>query len=82
VIADVDAPDVGDYFVGERARVYVSTGERRAIVIPRASVYSRAGVDFVRFKDGAEAVVQLGSGDAKSVEILSGLRDGDEIVAP
>ena len=37
VIADVEAPDVGDYFVGERTRVYVATGERHAIVIPRAS---------------------------------------------
>ena len=34
VIADVEAPDVGDYFVGERTRVYVATGERHAIVIP------------------------------------------------
>jgi multidrug efflux system membrane fusion protein len=82
VIADVDAPDVGDYFVGERTRVYVSTGERRAIVIPRAYVSPRAGVDFVKLKGGAEVVVQLGSGDDKSVEILTGLRDGDEIVSP
>ncbi len=82
VIADVDAPDVGDYFVGERTRVYVSTGKRRAIVIPRAYVYPRAGVDFVKLKDGVEVVVQLGSGDDKSVEILAGLKDGDEIVTP
>ena len=82
VIADVEAPDVGDYFVGERTRVYVSTGERRAIVLPRAYVYRRAGVDYIRLKDGAEVVVQLGSGDAKSVEILAGLKDGDEVVTP
>ncbi len=82
VIADVEAPDVGDYFVGERTRVYVATGERPTIVVPRAYVYRRAGVDFVRLKDGAEVVVQLGSGDDASVEILAGLKDGDEVVTP
>ena len=82
VIADVEAPDIGDYFVGERTKVYVATGERRAIVVPRAYVYRRAGVDFVKLKDGAEVVVQPGSGDDKSVEILAGLKDGDEVVTP
>jgi RND family efflux transporter MFP subunit len=82
VVADVEAPGIGDYFVGERTRVYVATGERPAIVVPRAYVYRRAGVDFVRLKDGAEIVVQLGSGDEKSVEVLAGLKDGDEIVTP
>ena len=82
VIADVEAPDIGDYFVGERTKVYVSTGERQAIVVPRAYVYRRAGVDFVKLKDGVEVVVQLGSGDDKSVEILAGLKDGDEVVTP
>ena len=82
VIADVEAPDVGDYFVGERTRVTVSTGERQSIVIPRAYVYRRAGVDYAKLKDGAEVVIQLGSGNEKSVEILAGLKDGDEVVAP
>ncbi len=82
VIADVEAPGIGDYFVGERARVYVATGERRAIIIPRGFVYRRAGVDFVKVKDGGEVVVQLGAGDEKSVEILAGLKDGDEVVTP
>ena len=82
VIADVEAPGIGDYFVGERTKVYVATGERPAIVIPRAYVYRRAGVDFVKLKDGVEVVVQLGSGDDKSVEILAGLKDGDEVVTP
>ena len=82
VIADVEAPDVGDYFVGERTRVYVATGERPAIVIPRGFVRRRAGVDYVKLKDGAEVVVQIGSGDDASVEILAGLKDGDEVVTP
>ena len=36
VIADVDVGGLGDYFVGERTRVYVSAGMRRAIVIPQS----------------------------------------------
>ena len=82
VIADVEAPDVGDYFVGERTRVYLATGERPAIVIPRAYLYRRAGVDYARLKDGAEVVVQLGAGTDDKVEVLAGLRDGDEVVTP
>ncbi len=82
VIADVEAPGIGDYFVGERTRVYVATGERQAILVPRDLVYRRAGIDFVKVKDGAEVVVQLGAGDDRSVEILAGLKDGDEIVTP
>lgn len=82
VIADVEAPNVGDYFVGERTKVYVATGERRAIFVPHSYVYRRAGVDYVRLKDGEEVVVQRGSMSGDSVEILSGLKDGDELRAP
>ncbi len=60
VIADVDVDQLGDYFVGERTRVYVATGKREAIIVPAAYVYQRAGVNFVRLKDGAEIVVQPG----------------------
>ena len=60
VVADVDVKGLGDYFVGERARVYVTTGRRDAILAPRAAVYRRAGVDFVKLANGAEVVVQTG----------------------
>ena len=83
VIADVEVPSLGDYFVGERTRVYVSTGTRKAIVLPRAYVYRRAGVDYVKLADGGEAVVQIGeSHGAADVEILSGLKDGDRLAQP
>jgi multidrug efflux system membrane fusion protein len=82
VIADVDVPGLGDYFVGERTRVYVSTGRRDAIVVPGAATYHRAGVDYVKLQDGSEIVVQLGERGPEGVEILSGLRDGDVVVTP
>lgn len=82
VIADVDVAQLGDYFVGERTRVYVSTGKRMAIIIPSASVYQRAGMTFVRLKTGDEVVVQTGEVTPEGTEILSGLRAGDVVLAP
>jgi membrane fusion protein, multidrug efflux system len=82
VIADVDVGGLGDYFVGERTRVYVNTGLRRAIIVPAAYVYRRAGINYVKLADGSEVVVQPGAPQERGVEILSGLKDGDALVAP
>jgi multidrug efflux system membrane fusion protein len=86
VLADVDVSGLGDYFVGERTRVYIDTGSRRTIIVPASYVYRRAGVNYVRLASGDEVVVQPGEtredGDIKSIEILAGLKDGDRLVAP
>ncbi len=82
VIADVEVEGLGDYFVGERTRVFVPTGRRDAIVIPFEAVYRRAGVNYVRLQDGSEVVVQPGERRPEGLEILSGLRDGDVLVTP
>jgi len=82
VIADVEVGGLGDYFVGERTRVYVSTGLRRAIIVPADYVYRRAGVNYVKLADGSEVVVQPGAPQERGVEILSGLKDGDTLVSP
>jgi len=82
VIADVEVEGLGDYFVGERTRVYVSTGKRTAFLAPSAALYARAGTFFIRLKSGAEVVVQPGERLGERVEILSGLRAGDIVVTP
>jgi RND family efflux transporter MFP subunit len=86
VIADVDVSGLGDYFVGERTLAYIDVGARKAIVIPASFVYRRAAVNYVRLENGDEVVVQPGQprtlDGALAVEILSGLKDGDRIVAP
>ena len=82
VIADVDVQGLGDYFVGERTRVYVPTGERATMIVPANAVYSRVGVHFVRLKDGSELVVQPGAAGPEGLEILSGLRPGDIVRTP
>lgn len=90
VVADAEVEGLGDFFVGERVRVWVATDAREALVVPARFVRTRHGVDFVRVRasDGAveEVRVQPGAptqveGVADGLEILSGLAPGDELVA-
>ncbi|HUI20637.1 MAG TPA: efflux RND transporter periplasmic adaptor subunit [Methylocella sp.] len=82
VIADVRVESLGDYFVGERTRVYVSTGTRKALVIPEAYLYRRFGVSYVKLKDGTEVAVQPGLPVEGGLEILAGLHEGDVVIMP
>lgn len=82
VVADATVDGLGDYYVGERVRVFVATGTREGFVLPREFLYSRYGVDYVRLKSGDEVVVQPGEAVAGGVEILSGVRAGDVVVTP
>jgi RND family efflux transporter MFP subunit len=91
VRADATAPGVGSYFVGQRVRVWVNAGERMTYVIPSDFILARFGLSYVR-KRGAdgrvlEIPVQRGRDlpapeMPNGVEILSGLADGDVLVAP
>lgn len=82
VVADVRVPDLGDYFVGERTRVWVATGQRPALVVPAGALYRRYGVSYVKLKDGTEITVQPGLPVAGGIEILAGLHPGDVIETP
>lgn len=82
VIADAVTEGIGDFFIGERTRVYVATGSREAILIPAAYLSRRYGLTFVRVKGVGEIVVQTGESRGGEVEILSGLAAGDVLVAP
>lgn len=82
VIADVAVEGLGDYFVGERTRVFVATGERQALVLPEKFIFRRFGVSYVRLKSGEDVVVQVGQPVDGGIEILSGLRVGDVAVMP
>jgi RND family efflux transporter MFP subunit len=89
VVADASVEGLGDFFVGERVRVWVSTEARRSLSVPRRFVRNRHGLDFVRVRasDGGvfEARVQLGrsevDGAAELVELLSGVAPGDVLLA-
>jgi RND family efflux transporter MFP subunit len=80
VVADVEVSGLGDYFVGERALVGVKTGTRDIFVVPETCLATRFGVTFARLADGTSVAVQTGGRDARGVEVLSGLRDGDTLL--
>jgi membrane fusion protein, multidrug efflux system len=82
VIADVEVEGLGDYFVGERTRVYIATGTREALVVPESAVYRRFGVSYVKLASGIEVVVQPGLPVDGGIEILAGLHEGDVVIAP
>lgn len=90
VTADLDASSFEGSFIGARVRVLAPTGERRAIIVPSNYVVTRFGVDYVRLARGGGAIdapIQLGArmptaDIANGVEVLSGLREGDQILPP
>jgi len=90
VIADATVPGLGEYFVGDRLRVWISGGTRTAFVIPSNYVTTRFGIDYVRIRQAdrtIEAPIQRGrdlpSADLPNgLEILSGIRVGDQLVQP
>ena len=50
VQADATVKGLGDYFVGERVRVWISAGERKAIVVPSDFLITRNGIDYALVK--------------------------------
>jgi multidrug efflux system membrane fusion protein len=82
VVADVDVPNLGDIFVGERTRVFVATGTRMAMVVPESYIYKRYGIAYARVKGIGETVVQPGLPAEGGIEVLSGLQRGDVLLPP
>jgi len=82
VVADVDVPSLGDFFVGERTRVFVSTGTRQAMVVPERYIYKRFGVAYALLKGLGETVIQPGLPAEGGIEVLSGLKPGDVLLPP
>ncbi len=90
VIADATVEGLGEYFVGDRLRVWISGGTRSAFVIPSNYVTTRFGIDYVHLRladQTVDAPVQRGRDLPSSelpngLEILSGIRPGDQLVQP
>jgi RND family efflux transporter MFP subunit len=91
VTADATVAGLGDYFVGERIRVWVSAGERTSFIVPGSFIATRFGIDYARIgKDAKSAVdvpVQRGRNLPRpdmpdALEILSGIKTGDVLVQP
>jgi RND family efflux transporter MFP subunit len=89
VLADADVDGLGDFFVGERTRVWIPVDKRRMIAVPRQAISTRAGVDYVRVnmaQGEADVPVIIGEtfddAGVTLVEVLTGLSDGDKVVLP
>lgn len=90
VVADAKVSGLGDYFVGERIRVWVAAGKRESVVVPSSFIVTRFGIDYARLRqDGATIDVPVQRGRfmprpdmPDALEILSGLKAGDVMVKP
>lgn len=90
VIADATVEGLGEYFVGDRLRVWISGGSRPAFVIPARYVKTRFGIDYVQLVQAGRPIdvpVQRGRelpspSLPDGLEILSGIRAGDQLVQP
>ncbi len=91
VIADAEVPNLGSYFVGERLLAWISAGKRQGFVVPRAYIFKRYGLDYVRLDEGsgrlADVVVQTGrtirdANGLELTELLAGVEAGDRLVSP
>ncbi len=91
VVADAAVSGLGDYFVGERIRVWVSGGERTTFVAPSSFVLTRFGIDYVQVRKDDKTVIDVPVQRGRTLprpdmpdalEILSGLQPGDVLVRP
>lgn len=90
VVADAKVDGLGEYFVGDRLRVWISGGERPAFVVPARFVTTRFGIDYVSVQSpGGTVDVPVQRGRplpspevTDGLEILSGVRSGDILVHP
>ena len=89
VLADAEVEGLGDFFVGERTRVWIPVAERRVIAVPGNAVINRYGVDYARLVVASgqmDVPVIVGESfednGSSFVEILSGLSDGDKVLTP
>jgi multidrug efflux pump subunit AcrA (membrane-fusion protein) len=91
VVADARVAGLGDYFVGERVRVWISGGERRTFIVPASYIVTRFGLDYARVRqaDGTIIDVPVQRGRERprldmpdALEVLSGLHPGDVLVQP
>jgi RND family efflux transporter MFP subunit len=91
VIADAVVAGLGDYFVNQRIRVWVSAGERTSVIVPGSFIITRFGIDYARIREDAKAVIDVPVQRGRelprpempdALEILSGLKVGDVLVRP
>lgn len=85
VRADAAIPGLDDKLIGRRVAAQVESGRRTALLVPRAFVTTRYGIDTVTVRSkGAVTAVPVQTApsiEPGKVEILSGVSAGDTLVA-
>jgi multidrug efflux pump subunit AcrA (membrane-fusion protein) len=87
VVADVEIDGLSSRFVGTRMLVRLPVGEDEVLLVPRAAIQTRSGLDFVGLQAGSgvrlRSVVVGESHEidgVEMVEVISGLVPGDIVV--
>lgn len=82
VIADVEIADLSDAYVGARLLVRLPVATRATLLVPESAIVTRGGLDFVAVVRGDDLdfrVVVPGQSHGEMIEIISGLKAGDQI---
>jgi RND family efflux transporter MFP subunit len=80
---EVQAQGLESFKVGEKILARLQTGSHKGVLVPATTLIPRNGLVFVRLHNSTEVVVQPGRPRADgTVEILSGLNEGDIVVQP
>jgi RND family efflux transporter MFP subunit len=84
-LVKIDIPAERGLITGMYGRAFFSTGRRKTVVIPKSAVVNLAGIKGV-YVVGAEnraafQMVLFGADQGSAVEVLTGLKAGDRVVA-
>lgn len=89
VIADVEVESLDSRFIDARVLVRVPVGSRETLLIPRAALTMRSGLDFVRVRQADHEIdrtVVVGEpvehDGITQVEVLTGLHEGEIVILP
>lgn len=84
-LVKVSLPPVTGLYPGMFGRLLVPSGSRTVILVPRAAITRVGQLEALTIRDGEawhSIYVKTGDDHGDKVEILSGLRDGDEVALP
>tara|TARA_X000000950_G_C13815916_1_gene619786 strand:+ start:247 stop:1389 length:1143 start_codon:yes stop_codon:yes gene_type:complete len=79
---DVKVASETDVPPGTRCKVTIPIGQRKSISIPIRAINDPYKAPFVFMMDGTKRVVKLGKTSQTDVEVISGLKPGETILAP
>ncbi len=68
-------------YSGMYGRLLIRTGEEKVTLVPREAVMRVGQLEFALNPDGSKRFIQTGRTVADSLEVLAGLKPGDEVLA-